>query len=167
MLIPDQKVYMMDAGIATVNSDGSFGDVIGQVKANLKPFGDVYRVSETDGGKFDQTISPDALPPTTGDCDLFMDYSTIFRRRYISAKVEYAGENKYAIRIKEGNRNSPLRDFTMLAIAAYGAIVLLMGIGIIKKVIGIFIIIAGLYLWILPSDKSVSKAKSLIQILAQ
>jgi len=167
MIVPDQNVFMMDAGIALMNIEGGFGEAIGQAKVELKPYGEVYRVSDTDGGKFDQTISADNLPTTTGDCDLFLDYSTILRRRYISAKVEFAGENRYAIRIKEGNKNAPLRDFFTLAIAAYGFIVLLMGIGIIRKLIGVGLIVLGLYLWLKPSSKATSKAKEIIDTLTR
>ena len=66
----DKKVQMMDAGMVLFTSEKPFGTVLGGIKAELTKLGKVKRANE---------ISPDELPDTTGECDLFVDWSTPLR----------------------------------------------------------------------------------------
>lgn len=108
------KVQMMDAGMVMFRSKLNFGQAIGQVKAEMSEYGKVYTAVE---------LSDITLPESTGDFDLFLCWSSIWRIRYISCHIENAGENtggeepvcRYAATFKEGNRSSVLRGVTMLA----------------------------------------------------
>ena len=77
------KVQMMDAGMTLFESEQNYGNALGQVKAELEVYGNVLKPCE---------LADAALPESTGDCDLFLDWSTFWRVRYISCHLESAGE---------------------------------------------------------------------------
>ena len=81
----DTRVQMMDAGMKLFESENGFGTCIGQVKANLKETGKVLEARELEGI---------ALPGSTGDFDLFVDRSNLWRKKYVSCRIEYAGERE-------------------------------------------------------------------------
>lgn len=109
---------MMDAGMRLFQTEKPFGTVLGGIKTEMAKYGAVLRANETD---------PSMFPETIGDYDLFLDWSSATKYRYISCKLEDAGEigatdegepiHRYAVMLKEGNRNKPLN--TLLAIAIF------------------------------------------------
>ena len=114
----DKKVQMMDAGMVLFTSEKPFGTVLGGIKAELTKLGKVKRANE---------ISPDELPDTTGECDLFVDWSTPLRWRAISCRLEDAGlvgtnadgeeTRRYALCVKEGNKNRKGKVLVTLLLA--------------------------------------------------
>ena len=119
----DDKVLMMDAGTALFCGKDGFGSAIGTVKAEMDVYGRTLRARE---------FRPEDLPPTTKECDLFLDYSNLWRKRYLSCKIEDAGDTglrskdgepvrRYAAIFKEGNRSTFLRN----------TVHLLLGIGLL------------------------------------
>lgn len=159
------KVQMLDAGMTMFDSESGFGDTLGQVKAEMEVYGKVFKACDLDGTK---------LPESTGDYDLFLDWSTPWRIRYISCLVESAGEHvvngktvqRYAATFKEGNRSSSLRGVVMFLFLISFATEALITPGIIYTLQGI--IFAGLtaYLWILPSSKAQNVIKKLMNRLS-
>jgi len=115
----DRKTQMMDAGTVRFKTPKPFGTVLGGLKTEMQRYGSVLRSTDT---------GPDTLPPTCGPFDLFLDASTPFRKRYIAATVEDAGDagttpdgepvRWYAVTFKEGNRNTWLRIVPALLLAA-------------------------------------------------
>ena len=113
----DKRVHMMDAGMRLFESEKPFGSIIGGIKNEMGQYGRLMRRSE---------INPDDLPPTTDDCDLFVDRSTKFKSKYLSCKVEDAGIvgkttdgeeiHRYAASLKEGNRNTNVGIYVHLAL---------------------------------------------------
>lgn len=101
----DGKVQMLDAGMVLFETKSDFGDTLGQVKAEMEVYGKVLKPAD---------LSEAELPESTGECDLFLDWSSIWRVRYISCHLESAdgGESdphRYAATFKEGNRSTMLR----------------------------------------------------------
>ena len=76
------KTQMMDAGMALFTSEKPFGTVLGGIKMEMSKYGAVRRANE---------ISAEEIPDTTGECDLFVDWSTPLRWRAISCRLEDAG----------------------------------------------------------------------------
>ncbi len=76
------KTQMMDAGMTLFTSEKPFGTVLGGIKMEMSKYGAVRRANE---------ISPEEVPDTTGECDLFVDWSTPLRWRAISCRLEDAG----------------------------------------------------------------------------
>ena len=105
----EKRVQMMDAGMRLFQTEKPFGTVLGGIKTEMAKYGAVLRANETD---------PSMFPETMGDYDLFLDWSSATKYRYISCKVEDAGEvgttdegepvHRYAVMLKEGNKNKPL-----------------------------------------------------------
>lgn len=114
----EKRVQMMDAGMRLFQTEKPFGTVLGGIKTEMAKYGAVLRANETD---------PSMFPETIGEYDLFLDWSSATKYRYISCKLEDAGEvgatdegeaiHRYAVMLKEGNRNKPLN--TLLAIAIF------------------------------------------------
>ena len=114
----DKKVQMMDAGMVLFTSEKPFGTVLGGIKAEMTKLGDVKRANE---------IAPNGIPDTTGDCDLFLNWSTPLRWRAISCRLEDAelvGHNsegeeirRYALCLKEGNKNRKGKVAIVLVLA--------------------------------------------------
>ncbi len=138
----DKKVQMMDAGMVLFTSEKPFGTVLGGIKAEMTKLGDVKRANE---------ISPEDLPDTTGECDLFVDWSTPLRWRAISCRLEDAGLvghnpdgeeiRRYALCLKEGNKN---RKCKVAVVLLFAVIFFILGIYGIGSVPGIFTIALGL-----------------------
>ena len=81
-MVFDKKAQMMDAGMILVHSDEPFGRMLGMVKTAMTPYGKVWRKTDLEG-----SVLPESLP----EFDLFLDRSTPWRKRYLSAWVEDAG----------------------------------------------------------------------------
>ncbi|HAY18552.1 MAG TPA: hypothetical protein DCY24_05035 [Rikenellaceae bacterium] len=140
----DKKVQMMDAGMVLFTSEKPFGTVLGGIKAELTKLGEVKRANE---------ISMDEVPDTTGVFDLFVDWSSPFRWRAISCRLEDAGLvgtnadgneiRRYALCLKEGNKNRRCKVAAVLLVAV---IFIIGGICGIDGVPGIFTVPAGVLL---------------------
>lgn len=110
----DKGVLMMDAGTALFESSESFGSTLGQLRAEMSVFGGKTFV-EKDFGTMD-------IPSSYGD--IFLDYSTPWRTRYISCRLESVEDDgkapregdvhRYAATFKEGNKSTGLRGFSYL-----------------------------------------------------
>lgn len=152
MKVYDKKVQMMDAGMQLFESGQNYGLVLGQVKAEMEVYGPVLKSSEFEGAEF---------PESTGECDLFMDYSTFWRVRYISCHLEGAGtvsegENpvyRYAATFKEGNRSTLFRGISMFLVVAACVVAMLAVPGLFKLAFIALGLFAG-YVWIRPSAKA-------------
>lgn len=166
----DRKVQMMDAGMVLFASEKPFGTVLGGIKAELAKYGDVKRSNE---------ITSEELPDTTGECDLFLDWSTPLRWRAISCRLEDAGSvgmnpdgkeiRRYAACFKEGNKNRKGKVMVVLALAI---LCLILGICGIDGVPGIFTVICGVaaaifivIMGLRPSVKAQKAVKDLMEIV--
>lgn len=165
----DDKVQMMDAGTALFPAKDGFGSAIGAVKAEMDVYGRTLRARE---------FRPEDLPRTTKECDLFLDYSTLWRKRYISCKVEDAGDTglrtadgepvrRYAAIFKEGNANSFLRHLTHILLGVGLLVCMFPGalpgplsrqvqalsatMEAVRIVAGILLLFIVFYSWMLPS----------------
>ena len=162
----DKNVQMMDAGMAMFNSSAGFGEIIGMTKSELMRLGGkIYEVGDRDGGKFSTTVPPKDLPDGIGDCDLFLDWSNSGRKRYISAKIESAGDGRYVVRFKEGNKNTSLRNLFFALLGAYGIIGLILAGNPVGKLSGIALALFSLYLWAKPSMKAKRVVEDLIHTI--
>jgi len=116
----DRKVKMMDAGTALFTIDGGLGTALGQVKAEMAVYGKAYRAGE---------LEKEDLPEMVEDWDLFLDYSTAWRNRYLVCKVDAVGmsdatgagnpelgANRYAASFSEGNSSTRLRGVCLGAL---------------------------------------------------
>ena len=168
----DKKVQMMDAGMTLFTSAKPFGTVLGGIKTEMSKYGDVKRSNE---------ISADSVPDTTGECDLFLDWSTPFRRRAVSCRLEDAGPagrnvggedlRRYAVSFKEGNKN---RGFKVACVLALAAAVIVLGVIGLDGVPGIFTIAASiavaagvLIFGLRPSPKAQKAVVRLMDIISQ
>ena len=167
-----KKVQMMDAGMTLFTSAKPFGTVLGGIKTEMSKYGDVKRSNE---------ISADSVPDTTGECDLFLDWSTPFRRRAVSCRLEDAGPagrnvggedlRRYAVSFKEGNKN---RGFKVACVLALAAAVIVLGVIGLDGVPGIFTIAASiavaagvLIFGLRPSPKAQKAVVRLMDIISQ
>ena len=168
----DKKVQMMDAGMTLFTSGKPFGTVLGGIKTEMSKYGDVKRPNE---------ISADSVPDTTGECDLFLDWSTPFRWRAISCRLEDAGPagrnedgeeiRRYAASFKEGNKN---RGLKVALVLAFAAAVIALGVVGLDGVPGIFTIIAAvavaaalLVFGLRPSPKAQKAVRNLMDVISQ
>lgn len=168
----DKKVQMMDAGMVLFTSEKPFGTVLGGIKAELTKLGDVKRSNE---------ISIDELPDTTGECDLFVDWSSPLRWRAISCRLEDAGLvghnsdgeeiRRYAVSFKEGNKNR--KGKVLLVLVAVAALIL-WGIAGVDGIPGIFTVSLGaafagglLILCLRPSVKAQNVIRNLIETVRE
>ncbi len=166
------KTQMMDAGMTLFTSEKPFGTVLGGIKMEMSKYGAVRRANE---------ISAEEIPDTTGECDLFVDWSTPLRWRAISCRLEDAGPagtnaegaelRRYAASFKEGNKNRVAKVVIVLALAA--ALVALGVIGV-KGVPGIFTVLAGIaaaaalvILGLRPSVKAQQAIKDLMETVSK
>lgn len=147
----------MDAGMTLFHSGSEFGDTLGQVAAEMKVYGNVLKPCDMDDAK---------LPESTGECDLFLDWSTPWRVRYISCKVENAGNDRYAATFKEGNRSTVLRGAVMFCLLVSFAASALLAHGICA-IAGIMMAGLTAYLWILPSRKARNTVRKLMDNLGK
>ncbi|MBQ9172248.1 MAG: hypothetical protein IJV54_00905 [Bacteroidales bacterium] len=158
----DPKTTFIDAGGALFTSRGSFGTVLGQTKAEMEEFGKVYRKDEVEGG---------TLSPGTGDFDLLLDASSLWRKRYILALVEDAGDTekttdqgeplrRYAVSLKEGNRSTALRAAAYLSLIILPlALSILFKAGALCIIASVALALAGLYLWAMNDPKAPEVSK--------
>lgn len=168
----DKRVQMMDAGMVLFTSEKPFGTVLGGIKAEMSRYGVVRRANEISNGD---------VPDTTGECDLFVDWSTPFRWRAISCRLEdagYAGRNddgeeirRYAASFKEGNRNRGVK-VTLLIVFAVAVIVsgLLCpdgSAGIFTFAVSVALSAALLIFGLRPSVKAQRAVKNLMSIVSQ
>ena len=168
----DKKVQMMDAGMVLFTSEKPFGTVLGGIKAELTKLGDVKRSNE---------ISIDELPDTTGECDLFVDWSSPLRWRAISCRLEDAGLvgtnadgneiRRYALCLKEGNKN---RKCKVAAVLLTAVIFIIGGMCGIDSVPRIFTVPAGVMLaacvvifGLRPSVKAQSAIRNLAETVRE
>lgn len=138
----DKKVQMMDAGMVLFTSEKPFGTILGGIKVELTKLGDVKRSNE---------ILPEDLPDTTGECDLFVDWSSPLRWRAISCRLEDAGLvghnsdgeeiRRYALCLKEGDKNRKGKVALVLLLAV---IFIVLGISGIDGIPGVFTVALGL-----------------------
>lgn len=168
----DKNVMMLDAGMVRFSTDKPFGTALGGIMTELKSKGRVLRLNE---------IDPDDLPPTCGGCDLFLDWSTPLRKRYISCvleesdrtSVDEAGDivHHYSASLKEGHKNTPLRVLAVLGIAAGLAILGILGVGGFPKGVTTILGLSGGFFCLLkglgPSRKAVKTVKHLLQEIKQ
>ncbi|MGM9741049.1 MAG: hypothetical protein ACI3ZP_10640 [Candidatus Cryptobacteroides sp.] len=160
----DTRVQMMDAGMKLFETENGFGTCIGQVKANLKEYGKVLESKDLTGI---------ALPGSTGDCDLFADRTNLWRKKYISCKVEYAGEReedgkiiyRYASSFKEGNKSTVLRGMTMIVLMLLSVTGAIWFNSFLSYTAGIVIILVTAYFWIMPSSEAVRTVRKIMDEL--
>ncbi len=154
-MVFDKKAQMMDAGMVLFPSDEPFGRVLGMVKTAMTPYGKVWRKTDLEG-----SVLPDSLP----EFDLFLDRSTPWRKRYISAWVSDAGDGRYALTFREGNRSTGLRaaTFILLIFACVLAAVCIPGIGLLRPALWA---LAGwvAYRWIVPARNNRKAVEELMR----
>ncbi|MBR1501037.1 MAG: hypothetical protein IJ616_03620 [Bacteroidales bacterium] len=154
-MVFDKKAQMMDAGMVLFPSDEPFGHVLGMVKTAMTPYGKVWRKTDLEG-----SVLPDSLP----EFDLFLDRSTPWRKRYISAWVEDAGDGRYALTFREGNRSTTLRaaTFILLIFACVLGAVCIPGIGLLRPALWA---LAGwfAYRWIVPARNNRKAVEELMR----
>ncbi len=168
----DRKTQMMDAGMVLFETEKPFGTVLGGLKTELAAYGRVLRGDE---------IRKDEIPDSTGECDLFLDWSTPIRWRCVSCRLEdvgHAGQTaegeeirRYAVSFKEGCRNRRSRILVTQTLAA--ALIILGFVGI-PGIPSVFTVIAGFaaafvleYLALRPSVKSQKMVAGLLKIASQ
>ena len=145
----------MDAGMTLFKSGENFGNTLGQVKAEMEVYGKVLKPSE---------IADVVLPESTGDCDLFLNWSTFWRIRYISCHLESSGGG-YAATFKEGNRSTTFRGIVMSVLLILSAAVVILVSGTLYTLLGLILAGFTAYLWILPSRKAQKTVARLMQKL--
>ncbi len=164
----DKKVQMMDAGMVLFTSEKPFGTVLGGIKAEMTKLGDVKRSNE---------ISPNELPDTTGECDLFVDWSTPLRWRAISCRLEDAGLighnsdgeeiRRYALCLKEGDKNRKGKVAVVLLSAAIFVVLGIFGIdgvpGMVTLLSGIVLAACVMFWGLRPSVKAQRSIGNLLQ----
>ena len=160
----DKKAQMMDAGTALFSSEEGFGSTLGAVKAAM----------EAGGGKIYRKMDADAsvFPATTGEFDLFLDFSTRWRNRYVSCTLEDAGMtpdglHRYAAVFKQGDSSSRVRDYTLLTACVAIILVASVAPGVIRIVSGVLLLLLIAYVWISPSEKGQERVKDIISSLQQ
>lgn len=164
----DKNVQMMDAGMVLFTSVKPFGTVLGGIKTEMAKLGDVKRSNE---------ISPDDIPETTGECDLFVDWSTPLRWRAISCRLEDAGLaghdsegeeiRRYAVCFKEGNKNRIARVAVVITLAVVFLVLGSIGVngvpGIVTVPAGLAFAAAVVILGLRPSSKAQSEVRNLLE----
>jgi len=147
----DKKIQMLDAGTSIFLSTLPYGSAIGALKDELSLYGKVYG-----------NPSQEDLPKGVYPCDFFLDYSTPWRRRYISCRLESDGEvcsylgadsritteptpgsvplYRYAAVFNQGDGNTPLR-ITVIAVCV--AVLCILAVLAVPKW-GWILIVAGL-----------------------
>ena len=161
----DKKAQMMDAGTAFFKTKNGFGSVLGQVKAEMEVYGKVWEASET---------KMEDMPFSTKEYDLFLDFSTIWRNRYISCRLEDAGDTgrftqegeairKYAASFKEGNTGTKLRGYVhaLLIISLFAAAFSFFPLNIVIRLLCLCAALYIGYIWLTPSLISQKTVKTL------
>ena len=166
----DRNTQMMDAGMRLFDSEKPFGTVLGGIKTELGLYGKVLRTNE---------IEDKILPPSAAGCDLFLDRSTKYKWKYLSCTLEDAGtigktpdgENihRYAVSLKEGNKNSNVGLYVALALVLIWAMLgwfISNGSGLIVLVffvVGLF----GAWRMLRPSKDNSQLVSKLLDVFAE
>jgi len=149
----DTDTIMMDAGVALFTSRGSFGTVMGQTRAELAEYGNV--------------LGHEDVPQWKEDFDLMLDFSSALRKRYITCKVEDAGDTgtvseqgeplrRYAVTLKEGDGSTPLRGIChIIGMILPFVLSAVCGGGILLYILSAVIAILLVFSWISPDKKAV------------
>lgn len=159
----DKKIQMMDAGTALFTISEDFGTALGMVKTAMGAFGGtVYRAIET---------GTDGFPEGAADADLLLDFSSRWRNRCISCKLEYAGEaeggkHRYAAVFKQGDSSGRIRDYTLLTLCVIIVLGMITAPGAIRIIAGILLIILIGYWRISPSKDARIRVEEIIKSLA-
>jgi len=165
----DKKVQMMDAGMVLFTSEKPFGTVLGGIKAELAKLGDVKRSNE---------ISQEDLPDTTGECDMFVDWSSPLRWRAISCRLEDAGlvgtnadgeeTRRYALCLNEGNKNRKRKVVAVLLLAVIFIILAVFGTdavpGIFTVPIGVLLAACVVIFSLRPSVKAQKAVRKILDV---
>jgi len=174
----DKKIQMLDAGAALLQSTLPFGSMMGALKKELEAHGKVY-----------SDIPEDELPLGAHPCDMLLDYSTPWRRMYISCRLESDGAvhghlspdghllkdpesgsvpvYRYAVVFNQGDGNTPLR---IAAIIIPSLILCVLGFAAAPKwgwVIVAACVLAGARIMISQSKKAHEKVKAIIRSLQE
>lgn len=146
--IMDKKAQMMDAGTVLLTA-GDRQSALEAVSAIMQDYGKV-------------TGEPSEVPSTTGPCDLFLDFSSPWRNRYISCTVEGAGNGRFAAVFKQGDTPAPLRTAVfILAAAAVITAAFLMPAKGVSVPTGIAIAVYIAYRWLIPSRKAIRTVRKI------
>lgn len=156
----DKKTLMMDAGMTMFESTDNFGLCLGQVKAEMSEYGKVLTQYDIDSTE---------VPESTGEFDFFLDRTTFWRKRYISCRLESAGQRevdgetiyKYAVSFREGNRSTFFRGAVMTLIISGSIAGLFLSHGPAAAIIEIVIAAAAAYCWIMPSRTAPATVRSI------
>ena len=156
------KVQMMDAGMTLFQSGQGFGNTLGQVKAEMEEYGKVLKANDMENVH---------VPESTGVYDLFMDWSTVWRVRYISCRLESAGEMpdgtpRYAASFKEGNRSTFLRGTVMTVLLLVAACAVFFVSGIVYTLAGLLLAAVTAYVWLSPSAVAQKTVSALMEKLS-
>ncbi|MDD6253406.1 MAG: hypothetical protein ACI3ZO_02380 [Candidatus Cryptobacteroides sp.] len=146
----DTRTLMMDAGMTLFETKDNFGLCLGQVKAELSEYGKVLTPKDMEGIE---------IPESTGEYDFFIDRTTFWRKRYVSCRVEGAGDKeidgekvyRYALCLREGNRSTIFRNIVMAAIILLSAGSLFLSHSIIARILSIAVALIAAYSWVMPS----------------
>ena len=151
----------MDAGMALFETKDNFGLCLGQVKAELSEYGKVLTPKELEGID---------IPESTGIYDFFIDRTTFWRKRYISCRVESAGEMekdgdtvyRYALCLREGNRSTALRGIVMAVIILLAVSLLFLSHSLIAGILSVAVALIAGYCWVMPSSTASGTVKSIM-----
>lgn len=164
----DRNVQMMDAGMVLFTSEKPFGTVLGGIKTEMAKLGNVRRSNE---------FALSELPDTTGECDLFVDWSTALRWRAISCRLEDAGLvghnsdgeeiRRYALCLKEGDKN---RKGKVAVVFLFAAMLITLGVTGVSGVpvfltapIGIALAALAVFFGLRPSVKAQNAVRNLLE----
>lgn len=159
----DKKIQMMDAGTALFTINEDFGTALGMVKTAMGAFGGrVYRATDS------QTVS---FPEGAADADLLLDFSSRWRNRCISCKLEYAGtdvngKHRYAAVFKQGDSSGRIRNYTLLTLCVIIVLGMIAAPGTIRIIAGILLVIFIGYWKISPSKDARIRVEEIIKSLA-
>ena len=159
------KTQMMDAGMTLFTSEKPFGTVLGGIKMEMSKYGAVRRANE---------ISAEEIPDTTGECDLFVDWSTPLRWRAISCRLEDAGPAGTNAEGAELRRYAASFKAKVVIVLALAAALVTLGVIGVKGVPGIFTVLACIaaaaavvILGLRPSVKAQQAIKDLMETVSK
>ena len=159
---------MMDAGTALFESKDGLGTALGQVRAEMREFGEVFETSE---------VGVENLPHSTDKADFVLDISSSWRNRYVSCLVQDAGDTGrktpdgepvrlYAAVFKEGNKGTYFRDAVYVVVLLYLFVDLFcFTYQLFSTVCGIALILIVTFSWICPSRTAQRTVKEIIRSL--
>lgn len=166
----DKRAQMMDAGCALFESKDGMGTALGQVKAEMKEYGEVSETAE---------VALENLPHSTDKADFVLDFSSFWRNRYVSCLVQDAGDTGrrtpdgepirlYAAVFKEGNKGTRFRDFLYVVVLLYLFVDLFcFTYQLISILCGTALILLVTFSWICPSRSAQRTVKEIIANLSK